>query len=249
MASGGTAINTSFQLDAVAKLAFERPALALCYPSLKHSTDASKLAVQSLKDPGSHGPAHPTVTVLLASLVELERRGLIGIGGSASRTDPSEREVIWATKKAPYCPGEGTSAELFNCIAHGHSPLEDVVAKYFRDHPQDPWTLASYLGIQEAKWYGYLTWQMWPAKGIKGWLSHMGLAEDVQTLWVRDGLKVREATQASRLMRVHIDEFRSKAPALYEALRSSILEAVHKLEEPVAHRIIKLPHLTKRLAH
>ena len=77
----------------------------------------------------------------------------------------------------------------------------------------------------------------------------MGLADDVKKVWVLDGLKVREATQASRLLRIHLNEFRSREPSLYEKLRNSILQAIYNADEPTVHKIIKLPQLKKRLAH
>lgn len=236
-------------MDPVAKIAFERPALALCYPSLKHASTAADLTVNSAKDLGKRGPNHPAVALLLSSLIELERRDLIAIGASAFMAGRGETSGIWVTKKVPYCPGNGMSSDLFHCITHGYSSLEDVIVRYFRDcFRQDPWTLASTLGMEEAKAYGYLTSQQWPVKGIKRLLSLVGLSSDVQTLWVRDGLKLREATQASRLLRVHIDEFRARARGLYEGMRMGIADAMGNVDERLTPGIIKLPLLKKRFA-
>ena len=237
------------QLDPVAKIAFERPALALCYPSLKHASTAAELTVQSGKDADKKGPTHPSVTLLISSLIELERRDFIAIGASAFMAGRGETGGIWVTKKVPYCPGSGTSSDLFHCITHGYSSLEDVIVRYFRDcFRRDPWSLASTLGMEEAKAYGYLTSQQWPVRGIKSLLSRFGLSSDVHTLWVRDGLKLREATQASRLLRVHIDEFRARSRGLYEAMRMGIADAMDNMDERLTPGIISLPLLKKRFA-
>ena len=249
MALQQTLQTPQIQLDPVAKIAFERPALALCYPSLKHASPAAELTARSEKDAGRKGLNHPTVTLLLSSLIELERRDMIAIGTSTFRANRGEAGGIWVTKKVPNCPGSGMSSDLFHCITHGYSSLEDVLARYFRDcFRQDPWTLASTLGMQEAKAYGYLTTQQWPVTGIKGFLSRIGLSSDIQTLWVRDGLKVREATQASRLLRIHIDEFRTRARDLYEGMRVGIAESINKMDEHLTPRVIRLPKLKKRFA-
>ena len=100
-----------------------------------------------------------------------------------------------------------------------------------------------------AQAYGYITRQTWPVRGIRGWLSRLGFCGDIQTVWVRNGLKSRDAKQASRLLRVHMDEYRSKAQGIYNALSESILEGMHRGEEPASRRIIRLPLLRKRLAH
>lgn len=156
---------------------------------------------------------------------------------------------IWVTKKVASCSGKGMSVDLFNCIAHGYAALEEVVARYFRDYyRQDPWTLAQTLGMEEARAYGYVTSQQWPVSGVKRLLSRFGLSSDVQTLWVRDGMKIREATQASRLLRIHIDEFRANARGIYEGMRLGIAEAIDKLDEHLTPGIIRLPLLKKRYA-
>ena len=133
MALQHTLPTPQIQLDPVAKIAFERPALALCYPSLKHASPAAGLTARSEKDAGRKGANHPTVTLLLSSLIELERRDMIAIGASTFRANRGEAGGIWVTKKVPHCPGSGMSSDLFHCITHGYSPLEDVLARYFRD--------------------------------------------------------------------------------------------------------------------
>ena len=164
-------------------------------------------------------------------------------------TGRRETGGTWVTKKVPNCPGKGISADLFDCITHGYSVLEEVVARYFRDYYRsDPWTLAPTLGVQEAKAYGYLTSQQWPVIGLKRLLSRFGLSSDIQTLWVRDGLKVREATQASRLLRIHIDEFRASSRGIYESMRIGIADAIDKLDQHLTPGIIRLPLLKKRYA-
>jgi hypothetical protein len=195
------------------------------------------------------GANHSTVTLLLASLIELERRDMIAIGTSTLMAGRKEAGGMWVTKKVPHCPGKGMSQDLFDCITHGYSSLEDVIARYFRDFfRQDPWSLASELGIEEAKAYGYLTTQQWPVNGVKGLLCRFGIGSDIQTLWVRDGLKVREATLASRLLRIHMDEFRMRARSLYEGLRVGIAVAIDKLDEHLTPGVIKLPLLKRRFA-
>ncbi len=249
MALQETFLNPNIQLDPVAKIAFERPALALCYPSLKHASPNADLAAKPERKAEKRGPGHAAVTLLLSSLIELERRDMIAIGTSTFMAGRKETSGVWVTKKVPHCPGRGISSELFQCITHGYSSLEDVIVRYFRDcYRQDPWTLASTLGMQEAKAYGYLTSQQWPVRGVKGLLSRLGLSSDVQTLWVRDGLKVREATQASRLLRVHIDEFRTRARTLYEGMRVGIADAIDKMDERLTPGIIRLPIFRKRFA-
>ena len=235
--------------EAWGKLAFEHPALVLCYPRLKKAIDVSRLCYIPERDSGARGPNHPTATMFLSSFIELERRGLIDLGPSASRGVRKDHEGVWATKKSTQCQGVGTAAKVFNCITHGHSQVEDVVARFLKSYTHNPWSLALYIGIEEAKSYGYITRQTWPARGIKGWLSRLGLCDDIQTVWVRNGLKSRDAKQASRLLRVHMDEYRSKRPGIYDALSESILEGMHRGEEPAHRRIIRLPLLRKRLAH
>lgn len=235
--------------EAWGKLAFEHPALVLCYPHLKQAIDVSRLCYVPDRDSGARGPNHPTATMFLASFIELERRGLIDLGPSASRGARRDHEGVWATKKSTQCQGVGTAAKVFNCITHGHSQVEDVVARFLKSYTRNPWSLALYIGIEEAKSYGYITRQTWPARGIKGLLSRLGLCDDIQAVWVRNGLKSRDAKQASRLLRVHMDEYRSKRPGIYDALSESILEGMHRGEEPAHRRIIRLPLLRKRLAH
>ena len=237
------------QMDPVARIAFERPALALCYPSLKSASTSPQLEGRLGRGSEKKGPGHSTVTLLLSNFVELERRNMIAIGSSTFMAGRGEVGGIWVTKKVPHCPGRGMSSDIFNCITHGYSALEEVVARYFRDYYRDdPWTLAPTLGLEEAKAYGYLTSQQWPTSGFKGALSRFGLSSDVQTLWVRDGLKVREATQASRLLRIHIDEFRANSRGIYEGMRLGIAEAIDKLDEHLTPGIIRLPLLKKRYA-
>ena len=235
--------------EAWGKLAFEHPALVLCYPHLKQAIDVSRLCYVPDRDSGARGPNHPTATMFLASFIELERRGLIDLGPSASRGARRDHEGVWATKKSTQCQGVGTAAKVFNCITHGHSQVEDVVARFLKSYTRNPWSLALYIGIEEAKSYGYITRQTWPARGIKGLLSRLGLCDDIQAVWVRNGLKSRDAKQASRLLRVHMDEYRSKRPGIYDALSESILEGMHRGEEPAHRRIVRLPLLRKRLAH
>lgn len=249
MALQETILSPNVQLDPVAKIAFERPALALCYPSLKHASAASNLMSKSALSADKKGPGHSTVTLLLSSLVELERRDMIAIGTSTLLASRKEAGGIWVTKKVPHCPGKGMSSDLFDCITHGYSSLDDVIVRYFRDFfRKDPWTLASTLGIEEAKAYGYLTTQQWPSRGIKGLLCRLGLVNDIQTLWVRDGRKVREATLASRLLRIHMDEFRLRARGLFEGMRVSIADAIDRLDEHLTPGVTRLPLLKKRSA-
>ena len=79
-------------------------------------------------------------------------------------------------------------------------------------------------------------------------MSRFGLSNDIETLWVRDGLKVREATQASRLLRIHIDEFRARSRGIYEGMRLGIADAIEKLNERLTPTIIRFPLLKKRYA-
>lgn len=249
MALQKTYLQSNSQADPIARIAFERPALALCYPLLKSASASPKLEVKFGKDSERKGPNHSTVTLVLSSFVELERRDMIAIGTSTFMAGRGETGGMWVTKKVPSCPGKGMSTDLFNCITHGYSALAEVVARYFRDHyRRDPWTLAPTLGLQEARAYGYVTSQQWPAPGVKKLLSRFGLASDVQTLWVRDGMKVREATQASRLLRIHIDEFRANSRSMYEGMRLSIAETIDRLDEHLTPGIIRLPLLKKRYA-
>lgn len=249
MALQKTYLKSSGQTDPIARIAFERPALAFCYPSLKSASPSPQLDVRFGKDSEKKGPNHPTVTLVLSSFVELERRDMIAIGSSAFMAGRGETSGMWVTKKVASCPGKGMSVDLFNCITHGYSALEDVVARYFRDYyRQDPWTLAPTLGRQEARAYGYVTSQQWPAPGVKRFLSRFGISSDVQTLWVRDGMKAREATQASRLLRIHVDEFRANSRSIYEGMRLGIANAIDKLDEHLTPGIIRLPLLKKRYA-
>ena len=80
-------------------------------------------------------------------------------------------------------------------------------------------------------------------------MSRLGFCDDIQAVWVRNGLKSRDAKQASRLLRLHMDEYRSKTQGVYDALSESILEGMHRGEESTYRRIIRLPLLRKRLAH
>ena len=249
MPSGGKSNTRRSHQEAWGKLAFEHPALVLCYPRLKQAIDVSSLCHIPGRDSGARGPNHPTVTMFLASFVELERRGLIELGPSASRGARRDHEGVWATKKSTQCQGTGTAAQVFNSINHGHSPVEDVVARFLKSYSRNPWSLALLIGIEEARDYGYIIRQTWPARGIKGWLSRLGFCDDIQSVWVRNGLKSRDAKQAYRILRVHMDEFRSKAHGIYNALSESILEGIHRGGEPTFRRIIKLPLLRKRLAH
>lgn len=249
MALQKTYLKPNSQTDPIARIAFERPALALCYPSLKSASASPQLDARFGRDSEKKGPNHPTVTLLLSSFVELERRDMIAIGSSTFMAGRGDTGGMWVTKKVPSCPGKGLSADLFNCITHGYSALEEVVARFFRDYyRQDPWTLAPTLGMEEARAYGYVTSQQWPASGLKRLLSRFGLSSDVQTLWVRDGMKVREATQASRLLRIHIDEFRADSRGIYEGMRLGIAETIDKLDEHLTPGIIRLPLLKKRYA-
>lgn len=249
MALQRTYLNPNSQTDPIARIAFERPALALCYPSLNSASASPRLNIRFGKDSERKGPNHPTVTLVLSSFVELERRDMIAIGSSTFMAGRGEAGGMWVTKKVPSCPGKGMVADLFNCITHGYSALEEVVARYFRDYyRQDPWTLASVLGAEEARAYGYVISQQWPASRVKRMMSRFGLSSDVETYWVKDGVKVREATQAARLLRVHIDEFRANSRGIYEGMRLGIEDAINKLDEHLTPGIIRLPLLKKRLA-
>ena len=247
MALQKTYVQPNSLTDPIARIAFERPALALCYPSLKSASASPQLDVGFGKDSERKGPRHSTVTLVLSSFVELERRDMIAIGSSIFMAGRGETGGIWVTKKVPTCPGKGMVADIFNCITHGYSILEEVIARYFRDYyHQDPWTLASTLGLEEARAYGYVISQQWPASGVKRLLSRLGLSSDIETLWVRDGMKIREAMQASRLLMTHIDEFRTSSRGTYEGMRLSIAEAIDKLDEHLTPKIIGLPLLKKR---
>lgn len=247
MALQKTYLEPNSQTDPIARIAFERSALALFYPLLKSASVSPQINVRVGKDSERKGPNHSTVTLVLSSFVELERRDMIAIGSSIFMAGRGETGGIWVTKKVPTCPGGGVVADIFNCITQGYSVLEEVVARYFRDYyRQDPWTLVSTLGLEEARAYGYVTSQQWPASGVRRLLSRFGLSSDIQTLWVRDRVKIREATQASNLLRAHIDEFRASSRGTYEGMRLSIAEAIDKLDEHLTPRIIGLPLLKKR---
>ena len=221
----------------------------MCYPSLKSSSTYPQLDPGFGRDSEKKGSHHSTVTLILASFIELARRDMIAIGSSTFMAGREETGGVWVTKKVPSCPGRGMSSDLFNCITHGYSALEEVVARYFRDYyRQDPWSLAPTLGMEEARAYGYVTAQQWPASSVKRLLSRFGLSSDVQTLWVRDGMKVSEATQASRLLRIHIDEFRASSRSLYEGMRLGIADAINKLDKHLTPGIIRLPLLKKMYA-
>jgi len=230
------------------RLAFERAALVSLSSLWKTRWIAeSKLEALARSNGAPHGPYHPTVSLLVTVFVELDKQGLIELGPSVSWRHNEGYQGVWATKRATHCPGRGVSVRVFNCIAHGRSRIEDVVARFLEAYSKDPWTLATGAGIEEAIEYGFLTRQVWPKSGVSRWLSRIGLGNDVETVWIGDQRLAREAQQANRLQRKHVNEFRMRTLEVYEALRQGIVQGISKREGAAAHRVFQVPVMKKRL--
>ena len=239
----------AFNKGGLRRLALERPALLFFLSRGEDGTKRSKAPTDPGMEPTSHGSAHPTVTTFLACFIELERRGYIELRPSISPWSRPGGDGIWATKKTPMVPGSGMTVELFNCISHAYSPVQDIIRKFLQNDPENPWDLCIRIGQREAKAYGYLLRQTWPKAGIFRWLARLGLREETQTVWVRNGLKVRAARQASLILKEHISEFQRRAPMLYKGLCQSIMDGMVLRGSQSAHLTIRLPHLRRRPAH
>lgn len=245
----GQTSRQEFNQGALRKLAFERPALLLFCSSWRQKAEESSLYSSFASHSESRGPDHPAVTVFLASFVELERRGCIEIGPPLSIWSRKNIEGVCATKKIPQVQGSGMAVELFDCISHAYSPVQEIVKKFLASYRKDPWNLHTAIGESEAKAFGYLVRQMWPATGIRGWLGQLGLGSDIETIWARNGLKARAAGQALRILRSHIEEFLQNSSGLYRGLRQSILEGMALGETGVTQHTGRFLHLRKRHAH
>ncbi|MEE9198618.1 MAG: hypothetical protein V3U26_02350 [Dehalococcoidia bacterium] len=231
------------------RLAFEHPALLIFLSPREQEAKKSK------SHPGlsgafeDSGMDHPAITMFLACFVELERRGYIELRSSVATWGHPNGGGVWVTKKAPCGTVSGVAIELFNCISHAHALVQEIVRKFNRNHSQEAWVLHANIGEEEAKAFGYLLRQTWPKAGPWRWLARLGVGEDTQTIWVRNGLKARAARQAISILRGHIDEFRRKAPKLYEELHHSIVAGMVSESSPSPHPTFRLPHLRRRPAN
>ena len=231
------------------KLAFEHPALLLFLSPEWRAAKVSKSRSHLADAIGDLGEDHPTVTMFLACFVELARRGYIELKSSMSAWDHADGEGIWVTKKAPQIPASGVVAELFNCISHAHAPVQEIIRRFQERCYRDLWAMHTSIGEAEAKAYGYLLRQTWPKAGFSGWLARLGVGEDTQTVWVRNGLKARAARQAISILRRHIDEFQREAPKKYEKLCRNIMEGMISQGKPRPNPLFRLPHLRRHPAH
>lgn len=222
-----------FNEGALRRLAYEHPALLLYI----------------IGNESSSSEESRTVTMLLASLVELERRGYIDMRPAV----PTRREIyaggVWVTKKVPQVLGSGIAVDLFRCIHHAHAQVQAVISRYIEKYSNDPWSLVSSIGQRDAKAYGYIYRQVWPRTGLSGLLARMGLGGDTKTIWVQNGLKGRAARQASLILKEHIEEFKRRAPELYRGIRRDIVEGLTSRKTSSPHYSFRLPHLIKRPAH
>ncbi|MFQ5872684.1 MAG: hypothetical protein ACE5JL_02635 [Dehalococcoidia bacterium] len=217
--------------------------------SIEQAGEASKLRFRDFHGLVASEEDNPTVTVLMASLTELERRRHIDLMPPLSTWRHPGVDGVWATKRVSQIHGAGIPIELFNCISHAHVPVQVLVKRFLERYSQDPWSICRSIGRREAKAYGYLLRQTWPKSGLQRLLTRLGLGEDTQTVWVVNRLKARAARQASLIIRQQIDAYRRKAPQLYEALCRAITEGLAARQPANPHHAIRLPHLRKQPAH
>jgi hypothetical protein len=225
--------NAKFNKGALRRLAYEHPALLLyIIGNDSPSSEESR-----------------TVTILLASLVELQSRGYIEMNPAAPTRQDLDNGGIWITKKVPQVLGAGLAVDLFECVSNAHAQVQEVIGKFVEKHSSNPWTLVSSIGQREAKAYGYIFRQEWPKTGLGGLLARMGMGPDTKTIWVRNQLKVRAARQASLILRERIEEFKRRAPRLYREIRNDIVESLTSRKSSGRQLSFRLPQVKKQPAH
>ena len=225
--------NTEFSRGALRRLAYEHPALLLYI----------------MGNESSSSEENRTVTILLASLVELASRGYIDMKSAAPSPSDLYNGGVWITKKVPQVLGTGLAVDLFECVSNARAQVREVIGKVVDKNSSNPWALVSSLGQREAKAYGYIFRQEWPKTGLGGLFARMGMGPDTKTIWVKNQLKVRAARQASLILKERMEEFKRRAPQLYREIRKDIVESLTSRKASSPHYNFKLPQLRKRPAH